>query len=118
MNDKEFDKMFHKFMYEQMYNKDNLTKHDGKYISSDTCDFDNPFEFLNWLKKHGDQDTLDCGFDKLEDENCTLFYGEYNGDFEDEEMVFEDFAYLIYDEKMLNELQTIIDIMLGFETND
>lgn len=96
--------------------KDNIINHNGKYFSRNCAfGFDNPFEFINWLKENGAEETLDCGFEKSDDGNYTLFYGGYVGDFENEEMVFDDFDYLIYDEKMLNELQRIIDIMFDFE---
>ena len=97
--------------------KDNIIKHKGKYFSLEG-DYDDPFEFLHWLKENRVEETLDFEFEKSKNGDYTIFYGGYNGDFEDEEMEFNDFAYLIYDEKMLNELQTVIDIMFGFKTND
>ncbi len=84
--------------------KNNLMKHDGKYITFHASN-DNPFEFLNWIKKNNY--TLEVVRD--------FFIKSENGDFTD----FHgnscecscSFYYRIYDDAMLNELKDIVSNM-------
>lgn len=81
--------------------KNSLVEHDGKYITFHAL-YDNPFEFLDWIKREGyTLEVVSEFFLKASKGNFTDFHGnscEYSCSFH----------YRIYDEEMLKQLEEIV----------
>lgn len=84
--------------------KESLIAHDGKYITFRSL-YDNPLDFLNWIKKEGY--TLEM--------HGEFFFESSNKDFTDFHGNAKEyscaFMYRIYDEELLNQLKEVVSTM-------